>query len=143
MQGQYGAPGAYSPGPAAGGYEFTPEQDRRIASLGTKLIVAGVFQILWGLGQGTGGLLFGLAQWLYNAPIALALVVIGIMFIVAGVSFRKIRATQGNDVQHLMSALSVLSWAAVIQIAGFVFAMLAGLLVLLLVFVFAVISFVA
>ena len=126
-----------------GGYEFTPEQDGKISSLGTKLIIAGVFQIIWGLGQGTGGLLFGLAQWLYNAPIALALVVIGIMFIVAGVSFKKIKATQGNDIGHLMTALNTLSWAAVIQIIGFVFAMLAGILVMLLVFVFAAIALVA
>ena len=42
-----------------------------------------------------------------------------------------------------MTALNTLSWAAVIQIVGFVFAMLAGILVMLLVFVFAAIALVA
>ena len=47
----YGAPPAAAPG-GGGGYEFTSDQDQKIGKLGTLLMVSGVLQILWGLGQG-------------------------------------------------------------------------------------------
>jgi hypothetical protein len=133
------APQAAFGGPSGGaGYEFSPDQDQKLASLGSKLVISGIIQIVWGLGQGTTSWVFGLGQWLYNAPISLALMITGIMMCLAGSSFKRIRATQGNDVGHLMEAVGKLSVATVIQIVGFVLAMLLGALVLLLVFVIGV-----
>ena len=137
---QQGLP-AYAAPAASGGYEFSPDQDQKLASLGTKLVVSGVIQIVWGLGQGTTSWVFGLGQWLYNVPISLALMITGIMMCLAGSAFKRIRATQGQDVQHLMEAVGKLSIATVIQIVGFVLAMLLGALVLLLVFVIGVAVF--
>ena len=155
MQGQQpwgGAPAGppqagYGPTPAQaqaqGGYEFSSEQDQKIARLGTLLMVSGVLQIVWGLGQGITSWVFGLAQWLYNAPLSLALIVIGIMFLLAGGSFKKIRTTQGNDIRHLMDAVGKLSAATITQIIGFIIAMLLGILVVLLVAVFGVLAIAA
>jgi hypothetical protein len=131
---------AYAAAPAAGGYEFSPEQDKRLASLGSQLIFSGIIQIVWGLGQGTTSWVFGLGQWLYNAPISIALLIIGIMMCLAGSSFKRIRTTQGSDIQHLMDAVGKLSIATIIQIVGFMLAMLLGALVLFLVFVVGVIA---
>ena len=133
----YGAPAASGGG---GGYEFSSEQDAKIARLGNLLLFSGILQILWGLGQGTTSWVFGVGQWLYNAPISLALIIIGIMFCLSGVSFKKIRDTQGNDIGHLMEAVGKLSAAAIIQIAGFIIAMLLGIVILLLIFVVGVIA---
>ena len=146
MQGGYGQPGwgqqpgaapAYGPpsgGQSGGGaYEFTPDQDQRIAKLGTLLTVSGVLQIMWGLGQGATSWLFGVGQWLYNAPISLAMMIIGIMLCLAGSSFKKIKGTQGNDIGHLMDAVGKLSSATIIQIIGFVLAMLLGIVMVILV----------
>ncbi len=103
-------------------------------------MVSGVLQIVWGLGQGVTSWIFGLAQWLYNAPISLALIIIGIMLLLAGGSFKKIRDTQGNDMGHLMDAVNKLSTATIVQIGGFVLAMLLGIVVVLLVAVLGVIA---
>ncbi len=152
MQGGYGQPGwgqqpgaapAYGPpsgGQVGGGgaYEFTPDQDQKIAKLGTMLTVSGILQIVWGLGQGATSWIFGLGQWLYNAPISLALIIIGIMLFLAGSSFKKIKTTQGNDIGHLMDALNKLNTATIVQIAGFVVAMLLGIVVVILVAVLGV-----
>lgn len=153
MQGGYGQPGwgqqpgaapaaAYGGPPSAmaggGGYEFSPDQDQKIAKLGTMLTVSGILQIIWGLGQGATSWIFGLGQWLYNAPISLALIIIGIMFFLAGSSFKKIRATQGNDIGHLMDAVNKLTSATLVQIAGFIVAMLLGIVVVILVAVLGV-----
>src|SRR5215204_3233412 len=117
MQQGYGHGGYQQPqaapqaayGAQSAGYEFTPDQDQKLASLGGKLIAAGVIQVIWGLGQGTTSWVFGLGQWLYNAPISLAMLITGIMMCLAGSSFKRIRATQGNDVGHLMEAVGKLS----------------------------------
>ncbi len=135
----YGAPGGAAAGGGAG-YKVTGEQDAKIARLGNLLLFSGILQILWGLGQGTTSWVFGVGQWLYNAPISLALIIIGIMFCLSGVSFKKIRDTQGNDIGHLMEAVGKLSAAAIIQIAGFIISMLLGIVILLLIFVVGVIA---
>ncbi|HMR05179.1 MAG TPA: hypothetical protein PKA88_05365 [Polyangiaceae bacterium] len=148
-QGPPGAPAGYAapggaPGPAAGGsYEFTSEQDAKIARLGNVLVFSGILQIIWGLGQGTTSWVFGLGQWLYNAPISLALIIIGIMFCLTGASFKKIQSTQGNDIQHLMEAVGKLTAAGMIQIAGFIISMLLGAVILILIFVVGAIALVA
>jgi hypothetical protein len=133
-------PQGYGPPAGAAGYEFTPEQEQKIGSLGNRLIFSGVLQIVWGLGQGTSSWVFGLGQWLYNAPISLALLIMGIMLCLTGSSFKRIRETQGNDIGHLMEAIGKLSLATVIQIVGFIFAMLLGMAVLILVFVIGAIA---
>jgi hypothetical protein len=136
----YGAPPGAPQAAGGGAYEFTPDQDQKIGKLGTLLMVSGVLQIVWGLGQGVTSWIFGLAQWLYNAPISLALIIIGIMLLLAGGSFKKIRDTQGNDMGHLMDAVNKLSTATMVQIGGFVLAMLLGIVVVLLVAVLGVLA---
>jgi hypothetical protein len=140
-----GAPAGYgAPPTAAGGnYEFTQEQDAKIARLGNVLLFSGILQIIWGLGQGTTSWVFGLGQWLYNAPISLALIIIGIMFCLSGSSFKKIQTTQGNDVGHLMEAVGKLTAAGYIQVAGFIISMLLGAVILILIFVVGAIALVA
>jgi len=128
-QGSAAGPGSTAVPVAQAGYEFSPQQDQKIARLGNLLILSGILQILWGLGQGTTSWLFGLGQWLYNAPISLALIIIGIMLCLAGSSFKKIRATKGDDIQHLMDALGRLSAATLVQIIGFLLAMVLGVVV--------------
>ena len=70
----------------------------------------------------------------------MALIIIGIMLLLAGGSFKKIRETQGNDIGHLMDAVNKLSMATMVQIGGFILAMLLGILVVLLVAVLGVLA---
>ncbi|MCB9588262.1 MAG: hypothetical protein H6718_22840 [Polyangiaceae bacterium] len=119
-----GPPG--SARPAGGGYEFTPEQDAKLSSTGAKLTFAGIMQIVWGVGQLLFSWFWGFGQWFYNLPISITLIVIGILFIGVGNSFKQISSTQGNDIDHLMSAVSKLGGLAIVQIIGFALAMVLG-----------------
>ncbi|MGE0321813.1 MAG: hypothetical protein AB7S68_05905 [Polyangiaceae bacterium] len=118
--------GPAGPARPGGGYEFTPDQDTKLATTGTKLTFAGIMQIVWGVGQLLFSWFWGLGQWFYNLPISITLIVIGILFIGVGNSFKKISSTQGNDIEHLMSAVSKLGGLAVVQIVGFILAMILG-----------------
>ncbi len=131
--GGYGPPqGGVAPGMAlsaprpGGGYEFTPDQDQKLASTGSKLLFAGIMQIIWGVGQLLFSWAWGLGQWFYNLPISLTLIVIGILAIGVGSSFKQIAQTQGSDIDHLMSAVGKLGGMAVVQIVGFALAMILG-----------------
>jgi hypothetical protein len=118
-----------APRPAGGVYEFTPDQDQKLSSTGGKLIFAGIMQIVWGVGQLLFSWAWGLGQWFYNLPIAFTLIVIGILTIGVGRSFKQIAQTQGSDIDHLMSAVGKLGGMAVVQIVGFTLAMILGAVV--------------
>ena len=128
-----GAPGAIAPAAGGGQYEFTPDQDAKLSSTGGRLTIAGVVQILWGLGQIVFSWFWGLGQWFYNLPISIALIAVGGLFIATGSSFKEITRTQGNDIDHLMGAVGKLGAAAIVQIIGFALAMVAGVLTTILI----------
>ena len=107
----------------SGGYEFTDEENRIIRATGRRVKVWGIFTllggVLWALGgigvamSGAGsvtliaGLLYGL--------LALIPIFIGLNFSQAGTAFGFVVTTEGNDISHLMVAVSSLGKAFLIQ----------------------------
>jgi hypothetical protein len=123
--------------PLAGSYEFTAEQGKTISDLGGSMRIVGIvllsyavigiaamFILLWQ----TGNLNIDL-----NPILA---VFIGLWAMSAGKSFQQIASTQGNDIGHLMDALSSLrnlfKLMAILIIVALVIALV--LLVVILVF---------
>jgi hypothetical protein len=118
-------------------YEFTPEQERVVSRLGNSLRWTSAPMISLGLLVVIELLMYAIWLWrrgefdnlqlaalpLFLLGIAIMLVGIGAWVGRAGNSFRQIAQTRGNDMAHLMSALSHLDkvWGV---IAGFVKALI-------------------
>ncbi len=108
----------------SGGYEFTDEENEIIRATGSRVKIWGIFTllagILWAFGgigvaiSGSGavtvisGLLYGL--------LALIPIFIGLNFRQAGTAFGFVVTTEGNDISHLMVAVSSLGKAFLIQV---------------------------
>ena len=104
-------------------YEFTSTQDRLISELSNKmrfvsyvLIVIGALLIFAGLVSinqgGFGSVIYGIVQLL-----------VGVWTNKAASSFRKIAATQGNDINNLMDALAELRKLYTLQYWLFILAL--------------------
>jgi hypothetical protein len=91
---------------------------------------AGVMQIVFGVANLLFGWVYGLGAWFVGLPGALALIVVGALFIGAAGSFKQVTATQGNDVGHMMAAIGKLSTAAMLQIIAYIAAVLLGGIIL-------------
>jgi hypothetical protein len=118
-------------------YEFTPEQERVVSRLGNSLRWTSLPMISLGLLVVIELLMYAIWLWrrgeydnlqlaalpLFLLGIAIMLVGIGAWVGRAGTSFQQIAQTRGNDMAHLMSALSHLDkvWGIV---AGFVKALI-------------------
>ena len=115
--------------PAGGQYEFTAQENAVIDKLAGRLTVAGIMQIVFGGLQLLGGWAFGLPGYFVGLPGALALIVIGALFVSAAGSFRSVTQTRGYDIQHMMGALGKLQTAATVQIIAYIVAVLLGILI--------------
>jgi hypothetical protein len=109
-----------------------------LEKLAGRLTIAGVIEIIFGALQLFFGWAFGVPGWLVGAPGAIAMVAIGALFVSAASSFRSVTQTRGHDLSHLMGALGKLSTAAMVQIVGYIVAVVLGIIIgLLVLFVFA------
>jgi hypothetical protein len=78
------------------------------------------------------------ALWM-SVPMAVVLFVVGIVFIGVGNSLKSVVQTQGNDIMHMMQAIQKMGSAFLIQsIAWIIMAALTAIIVVLMLFVFAV-----
>ncbi len=122
-------------GPQYGQYEFTDTENAVVNRLAGRLMAAGIIQIIFG----ALGLVFnfvgGISTGIVGIPGAIALVVVGALFLSASGSFRQIARTQGNDMAHLMQAMDKMASAALVQIIGYIVAVVLGAIILLLVVV--------
>ncbi len=91
-----------------GGYEFTEEQNRVIASLASSmgwmsaiLVIVGVVQLAVGIVQVARGGVAVIVQ-------AVVLLIVGWLTHRASKEFREITTSEGNDLGHLMDALEAL-----------------------------------
>jgi hypothetical protein len=96
---------------AQDGYEFTREQNAVIRDLARKMHGVGIFMLVLGALSLVGfvaGFLGSKTPSLAWFPIAVFLQVIGLWTVRAGREFRQVAATEGQDIQHLMTALAEL-----------------------------------
>lgn len=129
-------------------YEFTPQEEKKIATLANRtigwgvvslivsLLMVAVFVAAWGIGVGTGKLS---ALWLVvtlvaTVPVVVVNGIVAILYIGAGRSLRALIKTQNDDVPHVLDAMARLSGAfrvelivSAIGIAGGIAALLQGL----------------
>ena len=122
-------------------YEFNEAQNRVILDLSQKMKFVSFVLIIVGLLQVLGGIFSAFAQ---SIPGAIDGFIGGIIYILVGVwgtgaanSFRQVVDTEGNDIDHMMSALGDLKKAAtltywlliifiILLLVGFVMSMIAG-----------------
>jgi hypothetical protein len=131
-----------------GGYEFTPDEEVKIARLAWRVRVWGwvslafgllgmlVFAVVWFLlaGRSSSSHGFILGSFLAMAPVLLVNALIAFLYVGAGRALRRVVDTQRQDVSHLLDGLARLSGAFRIEtILGSigVFAGALGLLALL------------
>lgn len=129
-----------------GQYEFTDAQNVVIGKLASRMMLAGVLQIVFGALQlvGNCGLATGEGSVKVSttgSPIYLTLIVTGALLIAASVSFKRIVDTQGRDISHLMDALGRLSTSILVQLISFI--VLAVVLLLLILLLIAALVFFA
>jgi hypothetical protein len=120
----------------SGQYEFGDRENATVNRLAGRLTAAGIAQIVFGALSLLGNFISGIIGGIVGIPGAIALVVIGALFVSAAGSFKQISRTQGNDMGHLMSAMDKLSSAALVQIIGFIAAIVLGAVILAIVAVF-------
>jgi hypothetical protein len=96
-----------SNGPAQ--YEFSIEENATIWKLGSKMSFVGLFM----LGIGLFFFLSGLVRWVQTRNLEVSILFLALLFVVVGIwthragrEFLSVAETQGNDVSHLMRALS-------------------------------------
>lgn len=127
------------PAPAPSGeYEFTEAQNAVIDRLASRMLWAGVVQIVFGAMQLVGNCTISTANGLKftstSSPFYIAIIVIGSLLVASSKAFRRIVRTQGNDIAHLMTALNHLSKAVFAELVTFiVLAVLMVLMILLLI----------
>jgi len=105
---QQQAPGYPQRALMGGGYEFDENANSIIGSAGTWTNVLGVVCILQAANSAAG------SQHSYLG--AAVNVAVGVLLVLAGVAFRNVVTTQGNDIAHLMTALSKLGTVLLIRI---------------------------
>lgn len=135
------APETSNPQPT--GYEFTGDQNQTIDRLSRRMLWAGIAQIVFGSLQlvgncsvQSGGGSFSISAT--SGPFYIVLIIVGAMLVSASRSFRRIVTTQGDDIKHLMSALSSLSRAALVEIVAFIIIAVFALLLIAVVLVLLV-----
>ena len=108
----------------SGGYEFTDEENKIIRATGRRVKVWGMFTLLAGALWAVGGVgvamsgagSFTLLVGLLYGLLALIPIFIGLNFRQAGTAFGFVVTTEGNDISHLMVAVSSLGKAFLIQV---------------------------
>ncbi len=123
--GQMGPPPGYTPGY---GYEFSDDENAIITKAAYWARLLGIFMIVTGVGS-----LYGCNVISFAIDLA-----VGITFLGAANSLKSVVDTQGNDIQHMMTALSKLKTAFKIRVIVVVVALvllllLFGLIMLLVV----------
>ena len=124
-------------------YEFNEAQNRVIQGLSEKMKFVSIFLIVVGLLQVVGGILPAVLSQSVDA-IGFESIIGGFIYILIGVwgagaanSFRQVVDTEGNDIDHMMSALGDLKKAAtitywlliifiVLLVAGVIFGLMAS-----------------
>ena len=117
------------------GYEFTEAQNNVFMGLASAMKFVGIVSTILG-GLSLTPVLFSPITLLVNGPQAALLIVIGIWTTRASNSVQAIVDTQGNDVQHLMTAMDGLSKLYRLQRA----LMILGLVLMLIVVAVLVVS---
>ncbi len=106
------------------GYEFTVPQNAIIQKTATYAKVWGIFSIVLGAMQ----ILVGMASWA-QVPAGIVSIVIGTVFIGVAGSLKAVVVTEGNDIDHMMTAVQRLGTAFMIQVIVTVAAVIVGILV--------------
>jgi len=100
-------PPAVSAGSAQ--YEFSFSENATIGKLGSKMSFVGLFM----LGIGIFFFVTGLVRWVQTHNLEVSILFLALLFVVVGIwthragrEFLSVAETEGNDVSHLMGALS-------------------------------------
>ena len=137
----YGAPGAPQGlmQPQYGNYEFNDYENSVIDKVASRAKLWGIISTVVGsfyLLSSCG--FFFKGDLLMNFPGGVVAIVVGIVFMGAGSSLKAVVTTQGNDMQHLMTAFQKMSTAFIIQIGCAIAGVALGFIVfMLLAFVIA------
>ncbi len=108
---------------AAAGYEFTVPQNAIIEKTATYARLWGIISIVVGAIQ----ILMGLGSWT-ELPGGIVSVLIGIAFVGAAGSLKAVVDTEGNDIDHMMTAVQKLGTAFLIQVGVTAVVVVLGLL---------------
>jgi len=129
--------------PGAGAYEFTDAQNKVLDRLASRMLWAGIIQIVFGALQlvgncsiQSGGGKFSISAT--SGPFYIVLIIVGAMLVSASRSFKRVVTTQGDDIKHLMAAFSSLSRAALVEIISFIIIGIFALLLIILLIVLLV-----
>lgn len=90
-------------------YEFSAQENETIQVLASRMKFVGIFNIVIGVLYGVAGLVFLLVQplaLLLYLPVVAMLVLVGLWTNSASSSFKMIVQTEGQDIMHLMNALT-------------------------------------
>ena len=126
-------------------YEFSPQEEKKIAALANRTIgwgvvsliisvlMVGAFVLAWGLGLGLGKLS---AAWLVvtvvaSIPVLVVNGIVSLLYIGAGRSLRALIKTQNEDVPHVLDALARLSGAFRVELIVSASGILGGVAALL------------
>jgi hypothetical protein len=119
----FGMPAAgMGPGPGAGFYEFNDTENATVNKLASRMMTAGIMQIIFGVLTLFGNFFLGITNGLLGVAGSIAMIIIGALFASAASSFKQITKTQGNDMGHLMQAMNKLATASLVQIIGYIVA---------------------
>jgi len=121
-------------------YEFTPQQNATIGATASWTRGAGIIQTILGglVVLGALGALFSgnMGGGLVNGLVAAVYLSIGLSLIAAAGALGRVVNTQGNDIQHLMTALEAYQRAFKIQVILVLAAIVLGIIGGILVFAF-------
>lgn len=136
----------------SGQYEFSDSENRIISSLAGNLYVVGFYLLLLGVSHLACGLAYGVRAFLvhketgHSLAAAVFLGLAALLYFALGVwirrasrSLRQLVQTQGDDIRHLMNALSNLDKVCAV-VAAFVLLALISMLVTAVVLVALVLS---
>ena len=90
-------------------YEFSAQENETMQVLASRMKFVGIFNIVIGVLYGVAGLVFLLVQplaLLLYLPVVAMLVLVGLWTNSASSSFKMIVQTEGQDIMHLMNALT-------------------------------------
>lgn len=109
----------------ASGYEFTTAQNQVIRATGSRTRIWGILSLigggltaLIGLGALFTGEAFGVVAGIVYGLLSLIPIFVGLNFLKAGRALGTVVTTEGDDIDHLMSAMVSLSRAFLIQIVA-------------------------
>ena len=108
----------------SGGYEFTDEENKIIRATGRHVKIWGIFTLGSGVLVALGGIGIAVSEagsitlfvGLLYGLLALIPIFIGLNFRQAGTALGFVVTTEGNDISHLMVAVSSLGKAFLIQV---------------------------